>query len=59
MDKLGWVVKKGQKIRISGTGEVSIGGGKMTGPGGLYDIDDNSKLLKSVPTGALIAGHRR
>jgi len=51
----GWVVKKGQKIRISGTGEVSIGGGKMTGPGGLYDIDDNSKLLKSVPTGALIA----
>jgi hypothetical protein len=51
----GWVVKKGQKIRISGTGEVSIGGGKMTGPGGLYDLDDNAKLLKSVPTGALIA----
>jgi len=51
----GWVVKKGQKIRISGAGEVSIGGGKMTGPGGLYDLDDNAKLLKSVPTGALIA----
>jgi hypothetical protein len=51
----GWVVKKGQKIRISGSGEVSIGGGKMTGPGGLYDLEDNAKLLKSVPTGALIA----
>ena len=51
----GWVVKKGQRIRISGAGQVSIGGGKMTGPGGLYDLDDNAKLLKSVPTGALIA----
>jgi hypothetical protein len=51
----GWVVKKGQRIRISGAGEVSIGGGKTTGPGGLYDVEDNAKLLKSVPTGALIA----
>ena len=51
----GWVVKKGQRIRISGTGEVSIGRGKKTGPSGLYDVDDNEKLLKSVPTGALIA----
>ena len=51
----GWVVKKGQRIRISGTGEVSIGGGKKTGPSGLYDLEDNQKLLKSVPTGALIA----
>ncbi len=51
----GWVVKKGQRIRISGSGEVSIGRGKKTGPSGLYDVDDNEKLLKSVPTGALIA----
>ena len=51
----GWVVKKGQRIRISGTGEVSIGRGKSTGPSGLYDLDDSQKLLKSVPTGALIA----
>jgi hypothetical protein len=48
-------VKKGQRIRISGNGEVSIGGGKTTGPSGLYDLEDNGKLLKSVPTGALIA----
>jgi hypothetical protein len=51
----GWVVRKGQRIRISGTGEVSIGGGKKTGPSGLYDVEDAQKLLKSVPTGALIA----
>lgn len=51
----GWVVKKGQRIRVSGTGEVSIGRGKSTGPSGLYDLDDSEKLLKSVPTGALIA----
>ena len=51
----GWVVRKGQKIRISGNGEVSIGRGKTTGPSGLYDLEDNEKLLKSVPTGALIA----
>ena len=51
----GWVVKKGQKIRIVGAGEVSLGRGKTTGPSGLYDVEDNQKLLKSVPTGALIA----
>lgn len=51
----GWVVKKGQRIRITGTGEVSIGRGKTTGPSGLYDLEDTAKLLKSVPTGALIA----
>ena len=51
----GWVVKKGQRIRISGSGEVSIGRGKKTSPSGLYDVEDTEKLLKSVPTGALIA----
>lgn len=51
----GWVVKRGQKIRIVGDGEVSLGGGKKTGASGLYDLEDETKLLKSVPTGALIA----
>jgi hypothetical protein len=51
----GWIVKKGQRIRISGTGQVTIGRGKTTGPSGLYDLEDPNKLLKSVPTGALIA----
>lgn len=51
----GWVVKAGQKIRITGTGEVSIGGGKKATPAGLYDVADDGKLLKNVPTAALIA----
>ncbi|MEO7674665.1 MAG: LecA/PA-IL family lectin, partial [Pyrinomonadaceae bacterium] len=51
----GWVVKKGQKIRIIGSGTISLGKGNSIGPSGSYDLSDNSKLLKSVPTGALIA----
>lgn len=51
----GWVVKKGQRIRITGSGNVSLGGGRTAEPGGLEDDEDPSKLLKRVPTGALIA----
>jgi hypothetical protein len=51
----GWVVKKGQKIRITGSGEISLGKGNKTSPGGSYDLEDEAKLLKAVPTGALIA----
>ena len=51
----GWVVKKGQKIRIAGSGEISIGGGRMVSPSGSYEVDDPNKLLKNVPTGALLA----
>ena len=51
----GWVVKKGQRIRITGAGEVSLGKGQKASPSGLAALDDESKLLKSVPTGALIA----
>jgi hypothetical protein len=51
----GWVVKKGQRIKITGNGEISIGGGKTTAAGGLYDFEDETKLLKAVQTGALIA----
>jgi len=51
----GWVVRKGQRIKISGSGEISIGNGKMSSASGLYDLEDETKLLKAVPTGALIA----
>ena len=51
----GWVVKKGQKIRIISEGEVSLGKGQKTGPSGQYSLEDGKKLLTSVPTGALIA----
>lgn len=51
----GWVVKKGQRIRVTGTGSVSLGRGKTATPSGLYDYEDAEKLLRNVPTGALIA----
>ena len=51
----GWVVKKGQRIHISGNGEVSIGGGRKVAASGSYTIEDSDKLLKNVPTGALLA----
>lgn len=51
----GWVVKKGQRIRISGDGTVSLGGGKSSPPAGIAELNDTNKLLKNVPTGALIA----
>ena len=51
----GWVVRKGQKIRIVGDGTVDLGKGKKSTPSGDPDISDQQKLLKNVATGALIA----
>lgn len=51
----GWVVKKGQRIRITGDGEVSLGKGKTSTPSGDPDLQDPQKLLKNVATGALLA----
>ena len=51
----GWVVQKGQKIRISADGTVSLGGGRSSTPEGKPEINDDQKLLKAVATGALIA----
>lgn len=51
----GWVVRKGQKIHITADGEISLGSGNKTSASGSYAINDDSKLMKSVPTGALIA----
>jgi len=51
----GWVVKKGQRIRITGSGTVSLGKGHSSTASGLSDVDDPDKLLKGVPTGALLA----
>lgn len=51
----GWVVKKGQRIRIVGDGTVSLGKGKNSTPSGISSLDDPQKLLKNVPTGALVA----
>lgn len=51
----GWVVKKGQRIRIVGDGRVSLGNGRYTTAAGISSLPDNDKLLKNVATGALIA----
>ncbi|HEY0726278.1 MAG TPA: hypothetical protein VGD41_20325 [Pyrinomonadaceae bacterium] len=51
----GLVVRKGQRLRISASGRVSIGKGRFSTPGGLATILDNDKLMRNEATGALIA----
>ncbi|MEO6485116.1 MAG: LecA/PA-IL family lectin [Pyrinomonadaceae bacterium] len=51
----GWVVKKGQRIRIVADGKIQLGKNQSSSPSGLASLDDGQKLLKSVATGALIA----
>jgi hypothetical protein len=51
----GWVVKKGQRIKISGTGRISLGNGRYSTPEGVSSISDPTKLKKDEPTGGLLA----
>ena len=51
----GLVVRKGQRLRISASGRVSLGRGRFSTPGGLVSIQDNDKLMRNEATGALIA----
>ncbi len=51
----GLVVRKGQRVKIVGTGRVSLGQGRSTTPAGLPGIADRDKLMQSEQTGALIA----
>ena len=51
----GLVVRKGQRLRISSTGRVSLGGGRFSTPSGLGSSTDNEKLMRNEATGALIA----
>jgi hypothetical protein len=51
----GLVVRKGQRLRISATGRVSLGGGRFSTPGGILGSGDNDKLMRNESTGALIA----
>ncbi|MGH9970980.1 MAG: hypothetical protein ACREBG_24755 [Pyrinomonadaceae bacterium] len=51
----GLVVRKGQRLRISSSGRVSLGRGRFSTPGGLSTIPDTEKLMRNEPTGALIA----
>src|ERR1051326_8849420 len=51
----GLVLRKGQRIRISASGRVSLGHGRFSTPGGLSGVQDNDKLMRNEATGALIA----
>lgn len=51
----GLVVRKGQRLRITSTGRVSLGGGRFSTPSGMTGSPDNEKLMRNEATGALIA----
>lgn len=51
----GLVVRKGQRLRISATGRVSLGGGRFSTPAGMTGSPDSEKLVRNEATGALIA----
>jgi hypothetical protein len=51
----GLVVRKGQRLRISASGRVSLGRGRFSTPGGVVAIQDSDKLMRNEATGALIA----
>jgi len=51
----GLVVRKGQRLRISASGRVSLGRGRFSTPAGLATVPDADKLMRNEATGALIA----
>ncbi len=51
----GLVVRRGQRLRISETGRILLGAGRVATPAGLAAVPDNEKLMRSDPTGGLIA----
>jgi len=51
----GLVVRKGQRLRISASGRVSLGRGRFSTPSGLATVQDADKLMRNEATGALIA----
>lgn len=51
----GLVVRKGQRLRITASGRVSLGRGRFSTPGGVSNLNDAEKLMRNENTGALIA----
>ena len=51
----GLVVRRGQRIRITAAGRVSLGNGRFATPAGLPTLRDPQKLMTNDPTGGLIA----
>lgn len=52
----GLIVKRGDRLRISATGTVTLdpSSGRTSGPEGTTDLPDPKKLMPDQPTGALI-----
>src|ERR1041384_4930754 len=51
----GLVVRRGQRLRISASGRVSLGANRYSTPDGVPNISDRDKLMRNQPTGGLIA----
>jgi hypothetical protein len=51
----GLVVRRGQRLRISATGRVNLGNNRSSTADGLPNVPDREKLMRSQPTGGLIA----
>lgn len=51
----GLVVRRGQRLRISASGRVSLGTNRFATPDGLANITDRDKLMRNQATGGLIA----
>ena len=51
----GLVVKRGQRIHITASGRITIGGGRTSTPTGLPTLPDRDKLMRNEPTGGMIA----
>jgi hypothetical protein len=50
----GLVVRRGQRLRITANGRVSLGGGRFSTPDGVANLPDKDKLMRNQPTGGLI-----
>lgn len=51
----GLVVRRGQRLRITATGNLNLGAGRVSTPSGVRTLSDRDKLMRDEPTGALIA----
>jgi len=51
----GLVVRRGQRLKVSASGRISLGQNRFTTADGLANIADRDKLMRNSPTGGLIA----
>jgi len=51
----GLVVRRGQRLKISASGRISLGGSRFATPDGLPNVPDTGKLMRNQPTGGLLA----